>query len=324
LFFFLEAIFAAIYLYGWRRLSGWAHFWSGMPIALSGIFGAMSVVAVNSWMNQPGGFTERNGRVVSADPWQVFFNHAATYEMPHMILAAYMVILTPIQFVVGDTAARAIAHDQPVKFATMEYVPNTSDKVPEWLGGVYVNGHIYGGIRIPWFDSILVGFSPNTKVTGWNSVPASQRPPAISLIHLAFDVMVALGSLLLLGALWAAFTWWRKRRLPMHRVFWIFGAVSGLAAVVAMESGWVVTEVGRQPWIVYRVQTTTEAATANGGVVTSLSLIAVVYAVLGISTIVILRRLSARWRRTEGELEPTVPYGPARPPRDVGPAVSPG
>src|SRR6202453_1372390 len=91
LFFFLEAIFTGIYLYGWRRLPGWAHFWSGMPIALSGILGAMSVIAVNSWMNQPGGFTMKNGQIASVNPWQVFFNHAAIYEMPHMILAAYMV-----------------------------------------------------------------------------------------------------------------------------------------------------------------------------------------------------------------------------------------
>ena len=91
LFFFLEAIFTAIYLYGWRRLPGWAHFWSGMPIALSGILGAMSVIAVNSWMNQPGGFTEQGGRITSVNVWQVYFNHAAIYEMPHMILAAYMV-----------------------------------------------------------------------------------------------------------------------------------------------------------------------------------------------------------------------------------------
>src|SRR5499426_3874633 len=91
IFFFLEAIFTAIYLYGWRRLPGWAHFWSGMPIALSGILGAMSVIAVNSWMNQPGGFTQRGGQIVSVNPWQVYFNRAAVYQMPHMILAAYMV-----------------------------------------------------------------------------------------------------------------------------------------------------------------------------------------------------------------------------------------
>jgi cytochrome bd ubiquinol oxidase subunit I len=343
LFFFLEAIFTAIYLYGWRRLGGWAHWWTGMPIAVSGVLGAMSVIAVNSWMNQPGGFTLRGTRVVSVDPWQVYFNHAAIYEMPHMILAAYMVtgftvagvyaagilrgrrdryhyagfalgfvpaaILTPFQILVGDTAARAIAHDQPVKFASMEYVPQTSRHVPEWLGGIYVGGHVYAGLQIPDMNSILVGFGPGTRVTGWDSVPAADRPPVVWLIHLCFDVMVGMGFLLLLGGLWALYEWWRRRRLPPQRLFWLFGAVSGLAAIVAMECGWVVTEVGRQPWVVYRLQTTTAAATTNGGVVATLTIIIVVYAVMGAATLLILRVLAGRWRR--GELaEAEVPYGP--------------
>ncbi len=343
LFFFLEAIFTAIYLYGWRRLGGWAHFWTGVPIAVSGIFGAMSVIAVNSWMNQPGGFTVRAGRIVAVDPWQVVFNHAAAYEMPHMILAAYMVtgftvagvyaagilrgrrdryhytgfaiafvpaaVLTPFQIFVGDTAARAIAHDQPVKFASMEYVARTGRHVPEWLGGVYANGHIYGGLRIPGMDSLLVGFGTGTRVTGWDSVPPAGRPAVVWLIHLCFDVMVGLGFLLLLAGLWALYAWWRRRRLPQQRLFWLLGAVSGVAAIVAMECGWVVTELGRQPWVVYGLQTTTAAATTNGGVIASLSIVIVVYAVLGAATIMILRMLARRWRRT-GAQETAVPYGP--------------
>ncbi|HXA32134.1 MAG TPA: cytochrome ubiquinol oxidase subunit I [Acidimicrobiales bacterium] len=294
-------------------------------------------------MNQPGGFTERGGRITSVDPWQVFFNHAAPYEMPHMILAAYMVtgflvagvyaagilrgrhdryhytgfalgfvpaaVLTPFQIFVGDTAARAIAQDQPVKFASMEYVARTSTHVPEWFGGVLSGGHIYGGLKIPDLDSLLVGFSPGTKVIGWDSVPAVDRPPVPWLIHLCFDVMVGLGTLLLLAGLWAAYAWWRHRRLPRQRLFWMAGAVSGLAAIVAMESGWVVTEVGRQPWVVYRLQTTAAASTTNGGVVTSLSIVIVLYALLGTATILILRMLSRRWRRSDLE-EVAVPYGP--------------
>jgi cytochrome d ubiquinol oxidase subunit I len=357
LFFFLEAIFTAIYLYGWRRLPGWAHFWTGVPIAVSGIFGAMSVIAVNSWMNQPGGFTASGGQITSVSTWQVYFNHAALYEMPHMILAAYMVtgfttaavyaagilrgrrdryhyagfaiafvpaaVLTPFQIFVGDTAARAVAHDQPVKFASMEYVATTSRHVPEWLGGVYVNGHIYGGLRIPDMDSLLVGFGPGTQVTGWDSVPAADRPPAAWLIHLCFDVMVGLGFLLLLAGLWALYEWWRHRRLPPQRLFWLLGAVSGLAAIVAMECGWVVTEVGRQPWVVYRLLTTSAAATTNGGVVASLSIVIVLYAVLGVATIVILRVLARRWR-CGGAQEAAVPYGPPPVPQDqaVGGAES--
>src|SRR5215813_3403805 len=87
IFFFLEAIFAGIYLWGWRRLPGWAHFWTGVPIAVSGIFGAMSVIAVNSWMNTPGGFTERNGQITSVNFWQVYFSHAAVYQLRHMTRA---------------------------------------------------------------------------------------------------------------------------------------------------------------------------------------------------------------------------------------------
>jgi cytochrome d ubiquinol oxidase subunit I len=343
LFFFLEAIFTAIYLYGWRRLSGWAHWWSGVPIAVSGILGAMSVIAVNSWMNQPGGFTERGGRIVSVNPWRVFFNHAASYEMPHMILAAYMVtgfsvaavyaagilrgrrdryhytgfaipfvtaaIITPFQIFVGDTAARAIAHDQPVKFAAMEYVPRTARHVPEWLAGVYLNGRVYGGLRIPDMDSLLVGFGPGTRVTGWDTVPAAGRPPVVWLIHLCFDAMVGLGFLLLLAGLWALLIWWRRRRLPRGRLFWLLGAVSGVAAIVAMEAGWVVTEVGRQPWVVYRLQTTAAASTTNGGVVTSLTVVVAGYAVLGVATVLILRTLARRWRRGE-PADAAVPYGP--------------
>src|SRR5580698_6764194 len=320
IFFFLEAIFTAIYLYGWQRLPGWAHWWTGVPIALSGIFGAMSVIAVNSWMNQPGGFTQSGGRITSVDVWQVYFNHAAIYEMPHMILAAYMVsgftvgfvpaaVLTPFQIFVGDTAARAIAHDQPVKFAAMEYVAQTSRHVPEWLAGVYVNGHVYAGLKIPDMDSLLVGFGPGTQVTGWDSVPPADRPPVVWLIHLCFDAMVGLGSLLLLVGLWAAWTGWRRRRWPRPLLFWLLGAVGGLAAIVAVECGWVVTEEGRQPWVVYGLQTTAQAATTNGGVLASLSIVIAGYAVLGAATIAILLMLYRRWRRDDRDDAP-VPYGP--------------
>jgi cytochrome d ubiquinol oxidase subunit I len=276
---------------------GWAHFWSGIPVAVSGIFGALSVMAANSWMNQPGGFTMKAGRVVSVEPLKVFFNRAAAYEMPHMLLAAYLVAgfgvasvyavgflrgrrdryhrlgfaipfvlaaaLTPVEFLVGDTAARAIATDQPVKFAAMEYVTHTTRDAPEYLGGVYANGHVYGGLRIPDLDSLLVGFSTHTKVTGLDSVAPAERPPVPWLIHLAFDVMAGLGSLSVIPLLWLLLAWWRRRALPRHRWFWLLAAGAGPAAVVAMEAGWIVTEVGRQPWVVYKLMTTAQAATTN-------------------------------------------------------------
>ncbi|HUE28188.1 MAG TPA: cytochrome ubiquinol oxidase subunit I [Solirubrobacteraceae bacterium] len=353
IFFFLEAIFTAIYLYGWGRLRGWAHFWSGIPVALSGIFGAISVMAANSWMNQPGGFTLRAGRVVAVEPIAVFFNRAAIYEMPHMVLAAYMVAgfgvasiyaagflrgrsdryhrlgfaipfvlaaaVTPFQIFVGDTAARAIADHQPVKFAAMEYVTHTSRNVPGYLGGVYSGGHVYFGLEIPDLDSLLVGFSPHTKITGFDSVPASERPPAPTLIHLAFNAMVGLAFLLLLAGIWALVQWRRKRALPAQRWFWWLALASGPAALVAMECGWIVTEVGRQPWVVYRLMRTVEAATTNRGVIGSLSAVMVIYAILGVATVLILRLLARRWRRGE-EGATSVPYGPPEAPAPGGAA----
>jgi cytochrome d ubiquinol oxidase subunit I len=343
IFFFLEAIFTGIYLYGWRRLGGWAHFWSGIPVAVSGILGALSVMAANSWMNQPGGFTVRGGQISAVEPWAVVFNRAAAYEMPHMVLAAYMVVgfgvasvyavgflrgrrdryhrlgfgipfvlaavLVPFQIFVGDSAARAIAKDQPVKFAAMEYVAHTSRGVPEYLGGIYEHGHVYLGVAIPELDSLLVGFSPHTKVIGWGSVAPVDRPPAATLIHLSFDAMVGLAFLLLGAGLWALVAWRRRRALPERRWFWWLAAACGPAALVAMECGWIVTEVGRQPWVVYRLLTTAAAATTNRGVIATLTAVIILYAVLGVATVLILRLLARRWRGGD-EGEASVPYGP--------------
>jgi len=233
--------------------------------------------------------------------------HRLGFAIPFVLAAA----LTPVEFLVGDTAARAVASDQPVKFAAMEYVPRTARGVPEYLGGVYENGHVSFGLRIPDLDSLLVGFSPHAQVIGLDSVPAQDRPPALTLIHLSFNVMVGLGFLLLLPLAWSLYEWYRRRSLPRSRWFWLLGAVSGPAAVVAMECGWIVTEVGRQPWVVYRLMTTAQAATRNGGVIASLSGVVVLYAVLGVATVLILRLLSRRWRAGESEDSIAVPYGPA-------------
>jgi cytochrome d ubiquinol oxidase subunit I len=346
IFFFLEAIFTGIYLYGWQRLPGWIHFYTGIPIAVTGLGGAVAVMAANSWMNQPGGFTLAGGKVVAVDPWQVFFNKATVYETPHMILAAYMVvgfgvaavyaagiarghrdryrrlgfgipftiaaILTPVQIFVGDTAARAIAAAQPVKFAAIEYVTRTGRDVPEYLGGFYVNGKVYFGLKIPYADSLLVGFKPSAKVTGLDSAAPALRPPAVTLIHLSFDAMIGLAFLLLLAGLWALLAWRRRRALPRQRWFWWLAIACGPAALIAMECGWIVTEVGRQPWVVYHLMTTSQAATTNGGVIDSLTAVIVLYAVLGVVTVVILRMLARRWRGGGPDAGPEagVPYGP--------------
>src|SRR5690242_16509804 len=219
IFFFLEAIFLAIYIYGWKRLRPWAHFWSGVPMVVTGIGGAFSVVAANSWMNQPQGFTlDAAGRVTDVEPLKVLFNPATGYEVPHMILAAYMVvgflvasiyavgmlkgrrdrlhrlgllipltiglIATPIQLFVGDTAAREVADRQPAKFAGMECIQEGGGHQTEWLGGICTADGVKAGIGIPNLDSFLVGFSADTQVTGLDQIPQDERPPVNTLLHL--------------------------------------------------------------------------------------------------------------------------------------------
>ena len=344
IFFFLEAIFIAIYIFGWKRPGGWAHFWTGVPIAICGIGGAFSVVAVNAWMNQPQGYTlDGAGNVTDIDALEVIFNPAVPYEVPHMILAAYMVtsflvasvyavgmlrgrrdrhhrlgllipltvgaILAPIQFGVGDTAARAIAEDQPIKFAAMECVQHTHSDVTEYIGGICTDDGVKWGIGIPGLDSFLVGWSTDTEVIGLDSVPPDERPPANTLLHLAFDTMVGIGSALIALGLWFGFVWWRKRDIPQTPWFLRAVAISGVATIVAMEAGWIVTEVGRQPWIVNGVMRTEEAVTGASGVWVTFSAVLVLYTLLGIATVVVLRNMARRWRE-QGEDAVEVPYGP--------------
>lgn len=346
IFFFLEAIFLAIYIYGWKRLGGWAHFWSGVPMVVTGIGGAFSVVAANSWMNQPQGFVlNAAGEVVDTDAWKVLLNPATGYEVPHMILAAYMVvgflvasiyaagmlkgrrdrlhrlgllipltiglIATPIQLFVGDTAARAVADHQPAKFAGMECIQETGTHQTEYVGGICTADGVKFAIPIPDLDSFLVGFSADTKVIGLDDIPADERPPANTLLHLAFDTMVGIGTALLLLGVWLAWSWWKKRDIPATPWFLRAVTVSGAAAILALWCGWIVTEVGRQPWIVQGYMRTEEAVTEAGGIWFAFALVILVYAALGTVAILVLRRMSRRWREGGGaDTEAGAPYAP--------------
>jgi cytochrome bd ubiquinol oxidase subunit I len=348
IFFFLEAIFLAVYIYGWKRLRPWPHFWAGMPMVITGIGGAFSVVAANAWMNQPQGFTlNRAGEVIDVEPLKVLFNPATGYEVMHMILAAYMVvgflvasiyavgmlkgrrdrlhrlglvipltiacIATPLQLFVGDTAARGVADHQPAKFAAMECIEKTGTDQTEYLGGVCTKDGVKGAIGIPGLDSFLVGWSTDTKVTGLNDIPADERPPANTFIHLSFDTMVGIGSALFLLALWFAFAWWRKRDIPQTPWFLRAVAVSGAGAIVALWAGWIVTEVGRQPWIVQGYMRTSEAVTEAEGVWFSFGLVLLLYAGLGTGAVLVLRAMSRRWRAGGTDVEGDIPYAPSSP-----------
>lgn len=344
IFFFVEAIFLAIYIYGWKRLGGWAHFWSGVPMVITGIGGAFSVVAANAWMNQPQGFTlDAAGRVAEVEPLKVLFNPATGYEVAHMILAAYMVtgflvasiyavgmlkgrrdrlhrlgllipltiacLLTPVQLFVGDIAAREIAADQPAKFAAMECIDETGTNQTEYLGGICTADGVKGAIGIPGLNSFLVGWSTDTKVIGLNDIPDDEEPPAHTLLHLSFDTMVGIGSALMALALWFGFVWWRKRDIPQTPWFLRAVSVSGVGAIVALWCGWIVTEVGRQPWIVNGYMRTSEAVTEADGIWFVFALTLVLYAALGTGLVLVLRAMSRRWRE-QGAENVQSPYSP--------------
>jgi cytochrome d ubiquinol oxidase subunit I len=341
-FFLLEAIFIAIYIYGWKRMKPWPHFWTGVPVVLSGIGGTLSVVAANAWMNAPGGYTLKGGEVTDVEPLKVIFNDAFWYEGLHMLLAAYLVagflvasvyavallkgkrdryhrqgflipftvaaIVMPFQMIVGDSTARAVFKDQPIKFAAIELVPDTATDVPETIGGLYVDGEIVGPkIEIPGLASLLSDYSTDTKITGFNSVPPDDRPP-VNIVHLAWDTMLGIATFLFMLAAWFGFVWWRKRDIPKSKWFLRLAAIAGVASVICMEAGWVITEVGRQPWIVYNVMRTEDAVTTADGIWLSLTIVLVLYALVAAATIAVLRSMTKRWRGA-GEIE-AVPYGP--------------
>jgi cytochrome bd ubiquinol oxidase subunit I len=353
--FMLEAILIAIYIYGWKRLRPWTHFWLGFPIPFVAIVGAFAVISANSWMNQPAGFTlGSNGRPTDIDPWGAIFNAALPYELPHFLLAAYMAagftvasiyvvgwlrgrrdryhrlgilipftvaaIATPVQMMVGDTTARQVFHDQPVKFAAMEVVTETGSDQPEVFFGRYDSDDntVSGGISIPGLNSILAGFSRDTEVHGLDSVDPADRPSNVTLVHWAFDIMVGVGTLLLGLVAWFAVAYWRRRDIPKARLFLWVAAAAGVLAYVGIECGWIVTEVGRQPWIVYNTERTADAVTTSGNIWVTFAVIAVIYVAIGIGTIRVLRAMSRRWRREEAD-DASVPYGP---PAAPGPELS--
>ena len=347
IFFFLEAIFLAIYIYGWDRMSPWLHFWSGVPVVITGLGGTLAIVSANAWMNQPGGFTLKNGRVVEVVPLEVIFNQAFWYEGLHMLLAAYLVagfmvasvyavgmlrgrrdryhrlgllipltvaaIVVPLQFIVGDSTARAVYKDQPIKFAALELVPKTATDVPETIGGLWINGEIVGGIPIPGMASLLSGYSTDTEIPGFETVPEEDRPP-INVVHLSWDVMLGLGTFLLFISAWFGFVWWRKRDIPKTKWFLRIVAISGVAAVLCMEAGWILTETGRQPWVVYKVLRTSDAVTSASGIWGSFAIAMAIYAAVISAAVIVIRRMTKRWREV-GTSDHDVPYGP--PPTDI-------
>jgi cytochrome d ubiquinol oxidase subunit I len=327
--FFVEAIFIAIYVYGWDRMSPRLHFLSGIPIAIAGITGSLMVLSVNAWMQNPSGFRLEGGRVVDVDSVGALFGNSYLWpELAHMYLAAYLVVgfliggayawawlrgqrsryvtaaltvaltaaalAAPAQIVVGDWIAREVAEDQPTKLAAFEGLGDTESGAAIHLGGWYDEdtGEVKYGIPIPRLLSLLAFHDPDAEVQGLNEVPADDRPP-VNLVRITFQTMVAIGFFLALVGVIHLYRLVRRRGLPSTP--WYYRAViaAGPLAVVALIAGWVTTEVGRQPWVVYGVMRTEEAVTGASGIPVGYATLVVVYVGLIGATAWILRRLAS-------------------------------
>jgi cytochrome d ubiquinol oxidase subunit I len=234
--------------------------------------------------------------------------HRAGFLIPFTFAAA----LVPFQIAAGDYAARFLATYQPTKLAAIEGVFQTGSHVPLHVGGIVRDGELRYALKIPNGLSLLVGYRPETVVRGLDQVPVADRPP-VTVVHLAFDVMVGIGLALLLLGLWLLLAWLRRRDLPRSRLFLRLCAAAGVASVVALESGWIVTEVGRQPWVVYGKMRTTDAVNPAPGLAVGLAVVAAVYVVLTVAVTYVLRRMA----RTKAPEEEQV--APQEPKREPGP-----
>jgi cytochrome d ubiquinol oxidase subunit I len=324
--FFLEAIFIAIYVYGWDRLGPRAHFLAGIPIVITGFAGSLMVISVNGWMNHPTGFTLRAGEVVDVHPFAALFeNDFFWHEIVHMYLAAYIVagfvtaavyawgwlrgrrgayertallvaltigaLAAPVQIVVGDWAAREVAANQPVKLAALEGLGETTEGAPLHVLGWYDDGEVKYGIRFPRLLSLLAFHDPNATVEGLDEVAEDDQPP-VNVVRASFQTMVAIGFFLAFVSLLFLWTLLRRRRLPRSDWFYRAVVVAGPLSLVALIAGWVTTEVGRQPWVVYEVMRTSEAVTGATGIPVGYASLALVYAGLGAAVFWVLRRLA--------------------------------
>jgi cytochrome d ubiquinol oxidase subunit I len=327
--FFTEAIFLGIYLYGWERVSPRAHLSAGVLVAVSGALSGVFVVIANAWMNAPAGFDLVDGRITNIRPLAAMANAAALPQVLHMTLAAYAAtgfavagihawlmlrgrnasfhrhaltialtlgapaaLLQPLS---GDFAATHLARHQPVKLAAMEALFETRSGAPITLGGwpVAAERRTRFGLEIPYGLSLLAFRDPTSVVQGLDSVPP-ELWPALPAVHLSFDLMVGCGMVMALVALWAAWLARRKTDLAGHRGFLWATVVAAPLGFVAIEAGWMVTELGRQPWVIYGVLRTADAVTPMPGQMWRTGVFALIYVFLAVVVAVLLSRQIVR------------------------------
>ena len=322
--FFTEAIFLGIYLYGWERIGPRAHLAAGIVVAVSGAASAAFVVLVNAWMNAPVGFrVAAGGRLIDIDPVMGMQSPAAFQQALHMLLAAYaatgmavaglhawllmkgrapefhrralavaLMVGAPaalLQPLSGDLSARVVAATQPIKLAALEGQWDTERGAPLRIGGLpnADREETRFAIEIPHALSLMAFHDPNAEVRGLRSVVPDDRPP-VAIVHIAFQVMVGLGSLLAAIALAALVTVWRRKDLASSRWLLVALAIATPFGFIATEAGWVVTEVGRQPWVVQGLLRTRDAVTPMPGLVVPMLFFALLYAGLAIVVVALV------------------------------------
>jgi len=302
--FFTEAIFLGIYLYGWERVPPRVHLLSGLIVALSGVLSGIFVVTANAWMNAPTGFKLVEGKPTDIDPIAAMLNPAAFSQTLHMVLAAYSAIgfavagihsflllrdrnnlfhkhalavalalgcpAAILQLLSGDILARAVARHQPAKLAAFEGQFKTEAGAPLRLGGIPDEdaATTHYAIEIPRGLSLLAFHDAQAVVKGLDALPRAEWPP-VKIVHLAFQVMVVAGFAMLAVALWGGWLAWRGQCFNSRR-FLQATCLSAPLGLIAIEAGWTVTEVGRQPWIIYQVMRTAEAVTPMPGLIVPL------------------------------------------------------
>jgi cytochrome bd ubiquinol oxidase subunit I len=332
--FFIEAIFLGLYLYGWERLPPRQHWWCGVAVAASGAVSAIMVLAVNAWMQHPVGFTlSPTGAPVGVDAWAVFANPAWAPMALHSTLSCYQAvgfaaaanyawtlwrrpaaaryarlgltislavgtIAAIAQPLTGDLLAKRAHHHQPAKLAAAEALFETQRRAPLTIGGWpdVERWETPFAIEIPGALSFLAGSSLDIEVIGLDRIPRDQWPN-VPVIHAAFQIMVGAGTMMFAAALGYWLVWWRfrGRDVPLSRWLLVALVLCGPLGFLALEAGWVVTEVGRQPWVIYGVMRTADAATTVRGVWASLALFTTVYTGLLVLLVFFVRRL----RRSE-------------------------
>jgi len=323
--FFTEAIFIGVYLYGWNRLSPVAHWLCGLVVALSGILSGIFVVMANAWMNAPVGFTLVDGKITNIDPIKAMLNPASFHEVVHMTLAAFVAtgfsaaavhayyllkdrtsafhrgaltialslacVSIPLQMLSGDHSARAVGHLQPAKLAAMEARFTTEPNAPLLIGGLpnsSTRTTAYA-IKIPDGLSLLLHYNAEARVTGLEAFPRINWPN-VRVVHFSFDLMVGTGMAMLGMAAWSLWLCWRRQSPADHPWYLRALVAAGPLGFIAIEAGWVVTEVGRQPWVIYGVLRTRDAVTPMPWLVVPFVSFTLLYMFLAVMVVFLLRR----------------------------------